>query len=214
LIESGAVTKGFLGINFPISDDLNTSRLDRAAHRGNGVVVTGVMDGTPAEVAGVRVGDIIVRLNEREVLGIAALRSMIATTRPGEQVRLRIVRDGKGRDVTVKLADRDEGQKQLAEMRGALDRFGLRRYSSVDAGVQLDVVREGSDADKAGLAPGQVVTAVDGAPVQGTDVLFSKLRAGGFLDGREVTLTVSPEADDDGERGAATEVKVRLATRK
>ncbi|MEQ1787918.1 MAG: PDZ domain-containing protein, partial [Acidimicrobiales bacterium] len=146
---------------------------------------------------GVRVGDIVTRLNGRDVTGIAVLRSMIATTRPGDTIRLKVVREGTVTDLSITLADREEGQKLLAEIDQRLNRFGIQAILGVEGGVQLQYVREGSDASLAGFASGQVVTRVEGTPIQSSDTFLSRLRAAGFIDGSAVKITVMTKKGEE-----------------
>ncbi|MGQ0628394.1 MAG: trypsin-like peptidase domain-containing protein [Phycisphaerales bacterium] len=195
LIATGTVAKGFLGINFPVGDDANQVLLDRAAFRGPGVSVTGVLVGSPAEIGGVRSGDIVTRVNRAEVLNIAALRSLIAVTRPGEAITLTVVREGKPRDVTITLIDREANQRAMSAVEEALPRIGLMRIAGVDEGegVVVAVVRAGSPADRAGVKQGVTITAIEGKPINNGDTFVSALVAAGFVSGNAIRVTFKPE---------------------
>jgi serine protease Do len=79
--------------------------------RGDGVdgqcVVTVVMEGLPAARAGVRVGDVIARVNSREIDSFDDLRRIVAFKRPGDRVTLTIERDGETHELAVQLSRPD-----------------------------------------------------------------------------------------------------------
>jgi len=67
----------------------------------SGVLVIEARDGTPAEQAGIRAGDIITRVGETNVTSIAELRRAMAGGPPGRQIRLRVLRHGQPVDITL-----------------------------------------------------------------------------------------------------------------
>jgi serine protease Do len=65
-----------------------------------------VSDGSPAQQAGVRAGDIVRAVNGRKIDGYAALRERVAAARPGDELRLELRRDGEDLSIAVKVAAR------------------------------------------------------------------------------------------------------------
>jgi S1-C subfamily serine protease len=104
LLRNGRATHSYLGIQ----PDQVTSEV--AAQLGldqaRGVVVLSVVRGGPAAQAGLRPGDVIVRLDDADVDTVEDLFGELRQRRPGSQVRLTFVRDGRERQATVTLADR------------------------------------------------------------------------------------------------------------
>ena len=104
LLRNGRATHSYLGIQ----PDQVTSEV--AAQLGldqaRGVVVLSVVGGGPAAQAGLRPGDVIVRLDDANVDTVEDLFGELRRRRPGSQVRLTFVRDGRERQATVTLADR------------------------------------------------------------------------------------------------------------
>jgi serine protease DegQ len=104
LLRNGRATHSYLGIQ----PDQVTSEV--AAQLGldqaRGVVVLSVVEGGPAAQAGLRPGDVIVRLDDADVDTVEDLFGELRQRRPGSQVRLTFVRDGRERQATVTLADR------------------------------------------------------------------------------------------------------------
>jgi serine protease DegQ len=104
LLRNGRATHSYLGIQ----PDQVTREV--AAQLGldqaRGVVVLSVVGGGPAAQAGLRPGDVIVRLDDANVDTVEDLFGELRQRRPGSQVRLTFVRDGREQQATVTLADR------------------------------------------------------------------------------------------------------------
>jgi S1-C subfamily serine protease len=72
----------------------------------DGVKLTGVRAGSPAEKAGIRAGDVIVRLGEMEVHDLQGLTDALRAHRPGDAVRVDVLRDGRRITTTATLGTR------------------------------------------------------------------------------------------------------------
>ncbi|PQA87257.1 Do family serine endopeptidase [Hyphococcus luteus] len=192
LIRNGAVTRGWLGIQ------LQEVTTEIAAAIGlkepGGVLVADVIDGTPAQKAGLEDGDVILGLDGEDVETANELSRRVASFSPGEKVELRVQRDGKIRNMTVKLGQRDEAAQvaendvpsndndslaadvgvRVANLNDAL-RQQFRVPDDVD-GVVVTAVRPGSPAESAGLQPGVVILQVDGEEIRNGDDLRGKIK--------------------------------------
>ena len=181
----GVVRRGFLGVSLRPVDAQFARALGRKDLRG--AIVRTVEDGTPASIAGLKAGDLIIAFDDAKVEDPAKLRLDISNRNPGTEVTFKIIRKGNPRDVSVVLGDRD---KLLAgamsggrppQLRGRpaapvdgtefidgvlirdLDanlRAALRIDPSVK-GVFIDSVNQGTDAAQNGLEAGQIITMVD-----------------------------------------------------
>jgi len=104
LIETGVVERGFLGIQL---QDLSA---ERAAALGledtGGVVVISVIDDSPAQEAGMRSRDVIVEFEGDKITSSNQLRHMVAVLKPGAQVKVVVIRDGKTKRLTITLGER------------------------------------------------------------------------------------------------------------
>lgn len=101
LIEQGRVDRGWLGIAMgELTPDLARSF---GFGQGDGVLVNDVIPGGPAAAAGLRPGDIVHRLEGREVRDMSAFRTAIAQTPPGHRVRLTVWRSGEAHDISIEL---------------------------------------------------------------------------------------------------------------
>ena len=101
LIKNGQITRGFIGISYQpltprqaVAAGLNTPA---------GITVSAVVRGSPAEAAGIRVGDIITKMNDQLIDQTHPLNALMVKTRPGDKVRLTLIRDGQTQVVEVTL---------------------------------------------------------------------------------------------------------------
>lgn len=115
IIRTGRAQRGWLGVQMAGPAQ---------AAPGEGVAIADVVRGGPAEEAGIRPGDVVVRYNGREVGNGTRLRNAIAFTTPGSEATLDLVRDGKARTVRVSVLDRDEAIT-LSAGGAAYKRFGF-----------------------------------------------------------------------------------------
>ncbi len=206
LIASGTVSKGFLGVNMPLTDEENLDQLRGIKFHNpgrGGVVVQGLVEGGPAAVAGLEEGDVIVGLGEVEVSSVAQLRSLIATTRPGQAVVLRVVRERGAATLSADLVNLDAARLNMA--RSALERFGIGGLGEAGGdeggGVRAATVARGSPAEVAGLRAGARITKVRGIETASVRDLLETLVAINYGGGTRASITF---VDSDGvEREAA-----------
>ena len=191
LIANGSVTRGWLGIQLQEV----TTELAAALALGErtGVLVAEVIDGSPAQAAGLQDGDVILEIAGEEVNSTNELSRLVAAYPPGEKVRVRVSRDERERNLTVTLGQRDGDQVaavdepanddddslassvgvRVTELNDAL-RQQFRVPDDVD-GVLVTGVRPESPAQEAGLRPGVVILQVDGEEVETADDLRAKI---------------------------------------
>jgi serine protease Do len=103
LRETGKVTRGRLGIGIqPLTTELAQSFGVKDAE---GVIVVNVEPGSPAEKSGVQVGDVIVAYNGERIDQANELPRLVAGTKPGDQAKLELVREGKPRSLAVAVGE-------------------------------------------------------------------------------------------------------------
>jgi serine protease Do len=174
LVEHGSVTRGRLGVYIQdIDQDLADSfGLDQA----DGILIAQVIEDSPAEKAGLEQGDVILRLNGQKVEKVAKFRNTIALTRPGSEIRLQVLRDGKKQTINVtigSLETDDEGRPVSADKLPKLgmslqkltpelaEQFG---YEGAQ-GVLVTAVEPDSIAARAGIKRGDLIEEVNRKPV-------------------------------------------------
>ena len=104
LLRNGRATHSYLGVQPDQVTGESAAQL--GLDQARGVVVLSVVEGGPAATAGVRPGDVIVGLDDAAVDTVEDLFGELRQRKPGSQVRLTIVRDGRRQEVAVTLADR------------------------------------------------------------------------------------------------------------
>jgi serine protease Do len=227
LIAHGKVTRAILGISIQDADP------DDAAYVGldsvSGVVVEGYSgDDSPAKKAGIQPGDVIVAIDGQPVKYTAQLQQTVGFKRPGETVRLTVVRKGGVRkNIAVTLGEREDNTEKVAsntsktpdEGSSYEDKLGLTvQPLGASTGTSADLQQvpdehrglvitavdaDGPAADK-GVGPRQIITHVNGQRVR-TMEEFQKAMAG-VKQGDVVSLQLSLPT----QTGAWTTIVVRL----
>lgn len=101
LVDDGAVTRGFLGI-MPQDIDAEAMKL-WGLNDETGALVQRVTKNSPAHKAGIQVGDVITAVNGQKVENASKLPLIVSSHKPGSEIRLDIIRDGKSTSATAKL---------------------------------------------------------------------------------------------------------------
>ncbi len=104
IIKSGGVTRGWIGVEVQeITPELADSfRLPNT----QGTLIAGVMRGSPADLAGIRPGDILLTVAGKRIADAQSMLELIASQTPGQKTMLKILRDGKEADLAVVVARR------------------------------------------------------------------------------------------------------------
>ena len=178
LIKKGKVIRGWLGV---MIQDV-TPELAQAfgIEKNEGALISEVYADTPAQAAGLKNGDVVIQYNGQDVKNSSQLKNTVASTAPGTEVKLVIVREKKKIELKVKVGERPEkigeAQKQTPSEEGAPQGesfFGLylrdispreREMFEIDphiVGVVIVDVDQSSEAAEKGLRPGDVITEVN-----------------------------------------------------
>jgi serine protease Do len=173
LVEKGSVERGYLGI---IPENLNED-IKKALNYTykNGVYVKQIEEGTPAKQAGIAEGDIILKLDNKNIENVNVLRKVVASKNPGEKIKVTLWRNGVEKDITVKLEKRPSPENLIAappatskgedwlgmqllpsSSEEARDVWGDRALS----GVFVNKIEENSPAYEAGVVENSLVTLV------------------------------------------------------
>ena len=171
LKAEGEVTRGWLGVTIQdLKGDL-ASYYD--VEEGRGALVTQVVPGNPADKAGIRPNDIILKVDGSQINGSRALTAKAAGLAVGEQVDVTVLRNGKEKTLSLKVGRRPLRLAQNGNAESAKEtEFGLsvsdltpemaRQLNSDDArGAVVTSVKPGSKAAQAGLREGDVIVEVN-----------------------------------------------------
>jgi serine protease Do len=189
LREKGKVVRGYLGINInPVDQDVAAAFKLKST---DGAFIESVVPGDPAEKAGIKPGDTVIRVDNVPIKTTRELIGYVSGKAPGSKVHLTVVRDGKEQGFTVTLAERgaereaenDRGGKSSEDSHGKLGISvrpitpQMRQMLNLDPkieGLYVEHVKEVSPAADASLRDGDVITQVNGRPVTSTDE-FAKI---------------------------------------
>ncbi len=164
LIRFGSVRRGLLGVNIaPVTPDIA-----QALGLGNatGALVTQVVEGSAAEKAGIRAGDVITAVNGRSVKSHTELRNAIGLLRVGDKVDIGLLREGQARQVSATVADGEPSATAPVAPGGAPQPAkdihpGLEGATLADAtdngGVTIRALAAGSPAAASGLRLNDVI---------------------------------------------------------
>jgi S1-C subfamily serine protease len=168
LIETGTVTRGFLGVGTePLTPDV--AEQVHLPVDSKGVIITEVTPDSPAEKAGIMRGDVILKVNGKEIQSRDELRLTIAQMPPDSKVAIDLSRDGKPSSVNVTLAKFAETPNEL--LGGVqVDKItdDLRKRFEVDpriTGVVVTDVKENSEHAE-DLPVGAVIVEINRVPVE------------------------------------------------
>jgi serine protease Do len=177
LVEHGRVVRGYLGVVIQTMSPELAGKFEVAEDRG--VLVGDILRGSPAEIAGLKRGDVIVDFGGRPVHRMQELQRLVANTRPGTPVRLKVLRDRQEQLVALEIGELKDPEPK-AEPAGS--RFGLsldavtkelvKQFNlKTDEGVVITNVESGSPGARDGLRKGDVILEIERTPVTDMDTL-------------------------------------------
>ena len=198
------VTRGWLGVQIqPVTADISESL---GLENAKGAIISNLTEGSPALKAGLKAGDVILKVDGTDIADARDLAKDIAHVAPGKIVQLSIIRAGKQQMVSVTLATMPTDLKMaMAKSADApktsLSAYGLDVAPADDgAGVKVLKVDPNSSAAERGLKPGDVILEVAGNQVSDTDGVAAALKD---ATGKKVLMLVRSA---DGQRFVALPV--------
>ncbi len=193
LIESDTIVRGFLGI---LPQDVVASLAESLELPGTkGCLVAQVIPDSPAEKAGIQVGDFIVEIAGKKITSEYELRRVVAAIDPDSEVEFKLYRNGKKKKLDVKIGTKSAlaaGKTKSPERaEKAWEGFGLKLqglppeiaerlgYPQTLKGVLIMAVDTHSDAYRQGIRQGMVITHVRNIPVTGLDEVLEAMSDAG-----------------------------------
>ncbi|GAB3944809.1 trypsin-like peptidase domain-containing protein [Spirosoma harenae] len=183
LLKYGNVQRGYIGI-MPI--ELNsTVAKEKGAKIGRGIYVESVVENGAAEAAGLKKGDVIVKMEGQPLDSDAQMREIIGRRRPGDAVSVTVNRDGTERDFKVELRNRNGGRDIIkksdvtAAATTSLSSLGAQfedlsaqdaKQLGISGGVRVKKVTDGKMAD-ADVEDGFIIVKANGKNIKSTKEL-------------------------------------------
>jgi len=181
LKEGGRVARGWLGV---VIQEVNRDLAESfGLSRPHGALVTRVLEDGPADSAGVREGDIIIRFNEQPIDFSSELPHIVGRTKVGSDADMLVVREGKERTLKVRVGELPDRTDEIAavEPEGATpSRLGVaveaptpevRERLGLEGGVR--VVSVDGAAQDAGIREGDIITRLNNQEVADVDAFTS-----------------------------------------
>lgn len=187
--EFGKVNRGFIGVTFT---ELNASvAKELEVKEINGLYVQSVVEKGGAEKAGLRKGDIITKIDGRDITRSSLLQETVARLHPGDKIKLTYKRDGKENTVSVGLHDEESlnanrpnvDSKSTAQLYKTLGAGFVplsnakKKEMKISSGIVLSDVRQGGLFDLYDVPRGLIITKINGAEVNTVDDIESALGA-------------------------------------
>ena len=192
LKKKGHVERGYIGVS--LSDVTEEVAAMLGAKHTEGALIRRIQPKSPADKAGLKIGDIVVECNGKKIRSAKELETLIAMQPIGSQLTLLVDRQGKllSFSVTVESRDRTFRKRRPIPIGVALreitptiaERYGIRPYS----GLLVEAVREGGLAEQAGLRPGQILLEANRQPLRRLEDFEKALND--FYQGKTLLLKV------------------------
>ncbi len=179
LIKYGQVKRGILGVNiYNVTPEIAK---EFGLADSSGALVAGVAQGSSAERAGVKTGDIITSINGTPMHSAGELRNAIGMLRVGDKVDIGLLRDGKTLKVTALVSERADAETaNAAEINPGLE--GVELIDAPQAGgVTVRAVQEGSPAAQAGLKANDLIVGVGRTPISNTKTFRAAAKGANVL---------------------------------
>ena len=191
LMEYGAVQRAYIGIS--INEVTSETAQKNGVTSLKGVYVSAISDGGAAQEAGIKNGDVILKMNDIEVNTVAELQEQIGRYRPGQQVNVTVLRGDKTHDMKLTLRNIDGGTS-LQKSNLPTEFFGaklqtvsqqLANYLRIRGGVEVVLIADGK-FKQAGVREGFIITSVNRQLVRSVDELkaiLSNSKGGIYIEG-------------------------------
>jgi serine protease Do len=190
LIDKGKVQRAWIGVTFQELTPRLARRLDVSAE--GGAVVSSVVDGGPADEAGVKPGDVIVSVDGEELQESQDLLRKVIAKPVGSKVQLGVIRDGDRVKLEIETGERPDAQQRRGRGQAGPAGFGLQLQELTPRiaqqlglegaqGVVVTGVQPGSPAQRAGLKKGDVIVEADKERVREPEQVEQALSDGSAL---------------------------------
>jgi len=187
LLEFGKVQRGFIGVSIKdIDADFAKEKLIKKL---DGVYVDGLTDGGAAQTAGIKVGDVITKINGTIIKTSPALQEQVGRYRPGDKIAVTVLRNDAEKVIEVELKNKEGNTKMLKNeitniLGATLENASDDELSKlgVDAGVKIKELQPGK-LKTSGVREGFIITSIDNTPMRtASDVTnYLKDKKGGVL---------------------------------
>jgi serine protease Do len=185
LIKEGEVTRGWLGVVIqPLTPELAQQFQVKP---GGGVLIADVVEGGPAQKAGVKTGDVLVGFAGKPISDVRQLQRLVAQVRPGKRVEMQVKRKETDLTLNVTVGKTPTEERVTVAPPEGLERYGfavqdltpeLRERLEVEkGGVLVSSVDPGSPAFRRGLRRGDVIREVNRQSIENKEDFLAVISA-------------------------------------
>lgn len=196
MIDFGIVQRGFLGVNIrevddELAKDLKLSKIE-------GAYLAEVNKNSAAEVGGLKRGDVIMKVGEIAIRNSADLQEHIARYRPGDKVKIEVIRDGKTitKEVTLKSKDNTTAlltKEEVKKSGNVLDDLGISvtelnaleaKKLGVNGGLKITKINDGIIKQNTNMQEGFIIVGINNRAVtkkQDLEAMLSESEGNGIL---------------------------------
>lgn len=169
LIKNGKIERGYMGVSI---GDLNADMKEVYTHK-KGALILGVEMGKPAQISGLKRGDLIFKIDNKPIYSANELKNLIGSKAPGKEIYIAYERDNKNFTTSLKLDKLASNNQQgisknttnflkgasLATINNNIrETYGIPK--SIQGVIVLDV-KSGSNVEKYGLKQGDIIVQIE-----------------------------------------------------
>ena len=169
LLETGEVQRGFLGV---YAQDLDADLAEAfGLPKQSGAVINKILEDSPAEKAGLMTGDIVIKIDGKQVRNASDVRNHIGLLKVGEEITFEILRNGKPKTIKARIAAASDETETPAVKNARLQGLTVGNikedhplHGQIEGVIILEVQR-GTRPWRSGLRAGDIITSVNKNPV-------------------------------------------------
>jgi S1-C subfamily serine protease len=181
-IQTGSISYGWLGVM--LIDPTRETTVELGIEGKRGALASHVFIGSPADNGGIKAGDFITHVDNREVRGVTQLQMIVGDLRPGDRASFTVIRDKQTRNFQVRIEARTDlvaadnrklwpGVTVIPLSDQVRENLQIKESAK---GLLVAQIISGSPADIVGLKQGDLITAVNGETVNDVAAFFKVLR--------------------------------------
>jgi S1-C subfamily serine protease len=183
LVEYKEVQRGFTGIDIKDIDGNTAQRLK--LNNNHGVIVDYVLPEGPAEQSGIRSGDVVLKINDKDIDSKANFDEQIAYHRPGDKIKVLYLRNGKQESTIITLLNKEGTTAIMKKGTVSSDILGAdfqpiskleKDKTGIQNGYRISNIRQGKIAQM-GIQEGFVITAINKKEYQDVNDLIKALES-------------------------------------
>ena len=199
LLKYGEVQRGLLGVHI---DDIDPDFAEKNnLGRNDGVYVKNVTAQSGAQDAGLKEGDIIIKVDDKNIHTVSELQQTVAIHKPGDKLKVVFVRGGKEKEAVVTLKNTKNNTQLVKKSLPAESKLGAELSEITDKekaklnlsyGIKVNKVK-GGVFEESGVKPGFIITKINHRSVKSTKEVEALINSS---DGRVFVEGVYPDGDE------------------